>query len=296
MSVFDDESFDGEIHIRRALIYIGSLILSGAAILAFQLSSIVYIWASSAFVCGVLLGFLFGIPKVVQSYDSDTSEQKNRRDYFQSVNTNLEQISDWLTKIIVGIGLVELWTIPDRFSRLVACTISGTDISPSFAGATLLYFAIVGFFTGYLLTRLYLAVAFATVDQHQFSKALKKIEPPAGEPAAPVDPAVADLFDISPAAAVAMSYRDLEATLKGVARDFDIPDSTTPTQIVRQLCRREIIDEQYADRIDQLSNLRNLAVHDTGMSISKSDAKTYASNVASLIRAINSRRPSSGPN
>jgi hypothetical protein len=29
------------------------------------------------------------------------------------VNTNLEQISDWLTKIIVGLGLVQLRSVPD---------------------------------------------------------------------------------------------------------------------------------------------------------------------------------------
>jgi hypothetical protein len=67
---------------------------------------------------GSFLGFLFGIPRLFQQAfataldgPSPSGERASpipsagRR--FLSSNTNLEQISDWLTKIIVGIGLVE---------------------------------------------------------------------------------------------------------------------------------------------------------------------------------------------
>jgi hypothetical protein len=50
---------------------------------------------------GYLLGFLFGISRSLQGGDSSESNSQS----FPG-NTNLEQISDWLTKILVGVGLV----------------------------------------------------------------------------------------------------------------------------------------------------------------------------------------------
>jgi hypothetical protein len=47
---------------------------------------------------GLLLGFLFGLPKTLER------SGKGRL----TTNTNLDQISDWLTKILVGLGLVQL--------------------------------------------------------------------------------------------------------------------------------------------------------------------------------------------
>jgi len=81
------------------------------------------------------------------------------------VNTNLEQISDWLTKIIVGLGLVELKAIPDAAVRFVAFISSAfrETSSPIAIGCTL-YFPVVGFLSGYLLTRLYLASLIARAD------------------------------------------------------------------------------------------------------------------------------------
>ena len=40
-------------------------------------------------------------------------------------NTNLEQISDWLTKIIVGVGLVEIWAVIEWFDDI------GTTAGPA---------------------------------------------------------------------------------------------------------------------------------------------------------------------
>ena len=51
---------------------------------------------------GGLTGFLFGVPKG----PSDRDEQQ-RSGFFYRPNTNLEQVSDWLTKIIVGVGLIQ---------------------------------------------------------------------------------------------------------------------------------------------------------------------------------------------
>ncbi len=75
----------------------------------------VSLWALAYCAAGFLVGFLFGIPRVLQGEDVLPGQQP---EYRQRVNTNLEQISDWLTKIIVGLGLVELRQCRITFTRL----------------------------------------------------------------------------------------------------------------------------------------------------------------------------------
>ena len=64
--------------------------------------------SASSVSVGLLIGFLFGIPRTLQGLpeaaDARLSESVRQR---YMVNTNLEQVSDWLTKIIVGVGLVQ---------------------------------------------------------------------------------------------------------------------------------------------------------------------------------------------
>lgn len=61
---------------------------------------------------GAAIGFLFGLPRsekyrFIKKDDTD----HNARDYAYADNTNLEEVSDWLSKIIVGLTLVKLNTI-----------------------------------------------------------------------------------------------------------------------------------------------------------------------------------------
>lgn len=83
------------------------------------------------------------------------------------VNTNLEQISDWLTKILVGVGLVQLGSIIDSVSRLadyVGAPLGDAAAGPAFALSVLVYFFVVGFLLAYLWTRLNLTGAFARAE------------------------------------------------------------------------------------------------------------------------------------
>src|SRR5665647_3653800 len=57
--------------------------------------------ASASYISGFFLGFLFGIPK--RNTDKESA---------YNLSTNLVDISDWLTKIIIGLGLVEIRRIP----------------------------------------------------------------------------------------------------------------------------------------------------------------------------------------
>jgi len=127
---------------------------------------------------GFFLGFLFGIPRVLQEADH-TQKQTGPARYQQRVNTNLEQISDWLTKIIVGVGLVELkdapgfiWHVSQRLSTSFAQDPKAPCPSevPCFSMAAvvcvdLLFFGVLGILFGYLITRLYFASAFGRADQ-----------------------------------------------------------------------------------------------------------------------------------
>jgi tetratricopeptide (TPR) repeat protein len=119
------------------------------------------LWALACLACGGFIGFLFGIPKVLQHEDGSASQYSIR------INTNLEQISDWLTKIIVGITLIQLEKAPERLNRaseFIAYSLGGIG-EKYFAGALLLYFSIGGFLGAYLLTRLFLTGAFSRADQ-----------------------------------------------------------------------------------------------------------------------------------
>lgn len=83
-------------------------------------------------------------------------------------NTNLEQISDWLTKILVGVGLVQIRPIGDKLFAVaggVASALRDHGANRSFALALILFYAVAGFLLGYLWTRLYLPGAFRDADQ-----------------------------------------------------------------------------------------------------------------------------------
>jgi len=112
------------------------------------------ILSCSAFVVGSLLGFLFGIPK-------GPEKQSENRPWV--VNTNLVQISDWLTKMLVGLSLAVLFQVPGHLNRFG--TYFGADLgSRPLAVLLLVYYSFTGFLAGYLMTRLFLQQAFHEAD------------------------------------------------------------------------------------------------------------------------------------
>jgi len=78
----------------------------------------VEMWSLATYAFGFGIGFLFGIPRVLQRDVLTPNDYTDRDNYIQRVNTNLEQISDWLIKIIVGLGLVQLQQIPGFLKRV----------------------------------------------------------------------------------------------------------------------------------------------------------------------------------
>ena len=126
--------------------------------------------AGSAWSVGGLVGFLFGIPRTLSSPSGDITDRALSREQLQyRVNTNLEQISDWLTKILVGVGLAELHRLPGALGAAAdyfAAGIGGRVAAglSGFVVALLVYFSIVGLMTGYLGTRVLLAPLFKMAD------------------------------------------------------------------------------------------------------------------------------------
>jgi hypothetical protein len=129
------------------------------------------LWSLAFFIIGSAFGFLFGIPKILQSdKQTDQSAGVPHSDYRQQVNTNLTEISDWLTKIIVGLGLIQLSKISlylDKIAYALAHSMNPTnpDKDKAFALGIVLCFSVLGFLFGYLFTWLYLQGAFSRADQ-----------------------------------------------------------------------------------------------------------------------------------
>ena len=77
---------------------------------AFRIFGLSVIFATACAVSGWLLGLLFGIPRGARA--SGVSAAPEPTPESRPVNTNLVDISDWLTKTIVGVGLTQLFNVP----------------------------------------------------------------------------------------------------------------------------------------------------------------------------------------
>ncbi len=116
----------------------------------------------AALMIGGFLGFLFGIPRTFQNVSDNAAIESEVR-----ANTNLEQISDWLTKILVGVGLTQISEIPTFLSKLSASLETDLGHAPgssAFGLGIVFYFLLCGFLIGFLWTRLFLPSAFREAD------------------------------------------------------------------------------------------------------------------------------------
>jgi hypothetical protein len=150
-----------------------------SALFASVLATSLIVACASA-VVGAMLGFLFGIPRGVRGELQGASgaqplpqqaqtgaEQQQRIAAGVRSNTNLEDISDWLTKILVGVGLTQLPAIADagrNLARALEQPLGGTESSAAFGLGLAITFSATGFLIGYLWTRLTLPIAFQRAE------------------------------------------------------------------------------------------------------------------------------------
>lgn len=137
--------------------------------------------AGASLLAGGLLGFLFGIPRTLQRETLGEPREREKvmadqdeKGITYQVNTNLEQISDWLTKIIVGVGLTQLNKIPGKIQEVAQFAAQGMACSQTLAVALIIFFTVSGFFYSYLWARLYLGTLLRAADLAMLKKEVKK--------------------------------------------------------------------------------------------------------------------------
>ncbi len=145
--------------------------------LASKVFAISAMLAISSHLVGWLIGFIFGIPRTVQDQEHRTDgagtahrehAPRNEPRSAYRVNTNLEQVSDWLTKILVGVGLTQFGNIKSillESANYFAAGIVDVDNIEPMITAIMVYYLIGGFLSGYFLTRLFFSEAFSQVDE-----------------------------------------------------------------------------------------------------------------------------------
>ena len=132
----------------------------------------------AAFLVGCLVGFLFGIPRVVSDPSSQHPPPPSQSDPAAAPmiptimetaryrpSTNLDEVSDWLTKLLLGAGLVQLGRLGRPTGHLLDTVAHGlqsptassqaSGIAHVVAGALVLLYLVIGFLDGYVLTTLW---------------------------------------------------------------------------------------------------------------------------------------------
>jgi hypothetical protein len=134
----------------------------------------------ASLLAGCLAGFLFGVPRVVSSGQFRHSQTSQLEPGGQGPTTaasgpagsggagavtpssNLAEVSDWLTKLLLGAGLVQLTHLGRPIGQLVDAVAAGLFSASAvgaaasgakvMAGAILFGFAFAGFLDGYVVT------------------------------------------------------------------------------------------------------------------------------------------------
>lgn len=128
---------------------------------------------------GAVIGFLFGLPRAGKAGTGEAGQQgggapnggTNQADI--RPNTNLEDISDWLTKILVGVGLVQLGSMADGLQRLVNYVSGSLGSGPGagpVGGALIVVYATAGFLLSFLFARTELPSAFREADRQRLAR------------------------------------------------------------------------------------------------------------------------------
>ena len=106
---------------------------------------------------GAALGFLFGLPRARGAEGGAEPSDGGRFATFYLTNSNLIKVSDWLTTIVIGLGLVNLGkVVPSMRSlaRALQDPLGGT----AYAGAVGLSVLVIGLLAGFILNYLWTSI------------------------------------------------------------------------------------------------------------------------------------------
>lgn len=126
----------------------------------------IILFASAA--AGGGLGFLFSVPRVLSVGEASAPDVKKRLQSTRLLgsNTNLERISEWLTTMIVGVGLSQITSIGEHMQAFTNFLTIRSTPAVAAAGPFILIVGLVGGFVFlYLYTRLYLSPLFLHVER-----------------------------------------------------------------------------------------------------------------------------------
>ena len=113
--------------------------------------------AIAAFLIGILIGFLFGIPKVISSGQARLGQSSG-----YTPSSNLSEVSDWLTKLLLGAGLVQLTHLGAPIGALINHIAAGLHTTKAYSGAatvaagTIIFgYVALGLLNGYVVTTMW---------------------------------------------------------------------------------------------------------------------------------------------
>lgn len=224
---------------------VGPICLSG---LLLSIGGYVAVLAAAVTIGG-LLGFLFGIPRLLQRRSQAVIQSPGARDDDKGEkdaevpepmpssslsrfagNTNLEDISDWLTKIMVGLGLTQIASISDAFrtarTEFVESAMSNAVGSGSMFAATVVCGLVIGFLFFYLETRTRLTILLASADHFE-----------------------SHLLPGQEALAQALRTTRTEAVLDEVRITLHSPEASAPTAADRQIAKVPFDELQTVDEL-----------------------------------------------
>jgi hypothetical protein len=165
---------------------IALLIAYGWSLHAWPVFVLEFMVGIAALSVGALVGFLFGIPRS-RTHDTPAEQSGNVPDSQgpgYGPSTNLEQVSDWLTKILVGVGLVEFNKFREALGS--AGEFVAASLNPRVASANIVSqlvmvaFATLGFLASFLWTRVYYGNIQFRADEQIWSR-LNKLANRVGE-------------------------------------------------------------------------------------------------------------------
>lgn len=115
-----------------------------------------FTWGLAFIAIGGFFGFLFGLPNKVN---------ENAEIYCQRIEkTNIFEISNWLTKIIIGAGLVqikEIYVFITRVANQVSVGVhraGNIEQTKVFINGLLIYSLLLGVVGGYIITHFFLVM------------------------------------------------------------------------------------------------------------------------------------------
>jgi len=113
---------------------------------------------------GASIGFLFGMPQAVKGNQQDNNGNGEGKSGLV-LNTHLQEVADWLTKLLLGVGLAQLANLRSALTSLGTYLNQSSGLESGVAIAIVIYFIAIGFLLGYLWAELYLSTQVSRVKQ-----------------------------------------------------------------------------------------------------------------------------------